>query len=85
MEDDEDEAQPIPANDEVINTIIEMNRHNTLVIQNLVKDVATIKKNTVRKAIIKKDDKNGNQQLSHFCVLVVFNVFQFLLFMHICT
>lgn len=32
MEDDEDEAQPIPANDEVINTIIEMNRHNTLVI-----------------------------------------------------
>lgn len=68
MEEDEDEAQPISANDEMINTILVMTHQNILAIQKLTNNVYIIKRDTCVKSIIKNDNNIYNYYLSHFCV-----------------
>lgn len=61
MDEFEDLVHPTATNDEVINNHLANSQQNIMTVQNLVKDVAIIKRNLSRKSIIRDNDISDNE------------------------
>lgn len=61
MDEFEDLVHPTATNDEFINNHLANSQQNIMTIQNLVKDVAIIKRNLSRKSIIRDNDISENE------------------------
>lgn len=61
MDEFEDLVHPTATNDEVINNHLANSQQNIMTIQNLVKDMAIIKRNLSRKSIIRDNDISDNE------------------------